>query len=389
MKKATLYWILMSLYLLLMSIYFVKKQYYNWDLEAYMGLAYRIAQSDLSIDEVHSRVYEEIRAVAPEKFDTEAANCESGGAEGGDQYYPVLAKNPQTYGEELELFTVKPVYNWWNAGLVKMGVPAIVAVYSSSVVSFVILFALIFNFLTTVLKNSGISLVITVLLTLFKPVQDATRHISPDMLGTLLMVLTVYYTVWKPRLCPALTFAVLSVGVRPEFVVFYGIWLILHAIIQQSKNQRRQCVTMLTGVLITFAVIQFFNKVSWQTLVTNQFLKVQYYPVSRPEAFDMSAYVQYLKSNILLQFNSSYFPLLTLFVVILMYFKQAFFVVNKQELLTYGSFIFSILTAVFIRYLIFPTLVNRMMVGYYLLMILATITFLWQGRQSSHSLKIE
>ena len=103
----------------------------------------------------------------------------------------------------------------------------------------------------------------------------------------------------------------------------------------------------------------------------------------------MSAYVQYLKSNILLQFNSSYFPLLTLFVVILMYFKQAFFVVNKQELLTYGSFIFSILTAVFIRYLIFPTLVNRMMVGYYLLMILATITFLWQGRQSSHSLKIE
>jgi len=75
----------------------------------------------------------------------------------------------------------------------------------------------------------------------------------------------------------------------------------------------------------------------------------------------------------LLEFNSSYFILLLVFVVLIM--AKKYTKVPKDEFIFYISFLFVIYLTVFIRFFIFPSLVNRMMLGYYLLIILSLIHF--------------
>ncbi|WP_225686331.1 hypothetical protein [Chryseobacterium tagetis] len=323
----------------------------------------------MGIKEIHEKVYTELKEKNPKHFVYDLSHEEI--AKGENTYYKVLAENPKAYEEELQLFSVKPFFNFINLIFFKLGFEASTSIFLVSIISYVLILLLVFRFLTNILRNQNLAVFITIILSLFKPFLESSRHASPDNLACLLLLLSFYYFIFRKNFLLATIFAMLCIFTRPEYYIFYSFVFLLIFVYRKSLriSVRDLCFSYFY-IGSSFFLIQYFNQISWSTLFMNQFTQVQIYPISNPDPFYFSSYFNFLKSNILLEFNGSYFPILLLFITIIL---AANFNVKNPKLKLYSLFFASIYIAVFIRFLIFPSLVNRMMLGYYLLIILALI----------------
>jgi len=375
---------LLLIYLSVMSIYFYTHQYYNADIEAYMGLVYKINDPEMSINDIHKKVFDELKVKNPNIFaDKDEPEAETIGA---NSYYYTLSNNVKAYEEELEFFTVKPFYNAVNSVFYKLGVSASTSTFLISIISYSLLIFLLFVFLNDQIKKTELAFVLTILISLFKPLLDSTRHATPDMLACLLLLLAVYFFVYKKNIMLTTVFGMLTIFTRPEYFIFFSFLLVLIVIFRKSFQYKISeigiCYLFLT---LSFIIIQLYSKISWGVLFMNQFTKVQFFPISNPDPFVLSDYINFVKKKIFLEFNSSYFIILLIFTIIIfgktLYDKQK---TEKKTLLIF-SFIITIYISVFVRFLSFPILVNRMMIGFYLLIILAIITFQFSSNKNTHS----
>ncbi|AZA83418.1 hypothetical protein C1637_21180 [Chryseobacterium lactis] len=341
-------------------------------MEAYMGLIYKTEYPDMKIEEIHHKVYSELKEKNPDfaglgPVDPMVEEV----AKGESTYYKILSENPKAYEEELPLFAVKPFYNFMNWLFFKLGLDASAATFLISVISYALILILIFCFLLKILKNHTLALIITVLISLFKPLLESSRHASPDSLSCLLLLASFYTLLIKRIFFSATIFAVLCILTRPEYFIFYSFLYILMYFYSDRFQIGKKTLFLSYGYLFaSFFLIQFFNQVSWSVLFMNQFTKVQIYPISQPDQFYFSDYFQFIKRNIMLEFNSSYFPLLLIFIVIIL--AHNFSLRNRKNQIQCLFFVI-IYASVFLRFLIFPSLVNRMMIGFYLLIILSMV----------------
>lgn len=368
MKK--IIYALMGAYLLMMSFYLYTHQYYNFDIEAYMGLVYKANHPDMKIEEIHAKVYQELNEKKPGKFTSKSTAIEV--AKDGEIYYKTLSENAKAYEEELQLFSVKPFYNFINSVFFKMGFSASVSTFLITIISYVLIVLFIFIFLLENIKNHYLAFILTLLISFFKPLLDASRHATPDVFSCLLLLLSFYFFLYRRNIFVATIFGMLCIFTRPEYFIFYSMLFILIYLfdIQHYKTNPKFLILSYIYLFLSFALIQYFNQISWSVLFMNQFTKVQIYPISNPDSFVWVDYFNYLKSKAPLEFNTSYFTILLIFIVIILAPK---FHLKSKFFLLPVFFFFIIYASVFIRFLIFPSLVNRMMLGFYLLIILSLI----------------
>lgn len=360
--------VLLSVYLCFMSYYLYTHQYYNVDIEAYMGLLYKAEYPEMKIEEIHKKVFAELDEKRPGMFESDLSHEET--ANGENTYYKIISENPKVFEEELQLFSVKPFYNFVNLLFFKSGFAASTSTFLISILSYVLILYFVFLFLSKILRNHQLAILLTFLLSLFKPLLESSRHASPDSLSCLLLLLSFYVFVIKRDLFVATVFAMLCILTRPEYFIFYSFFYIL-IFIKRKELQIKNHILSISFVylFLSFAVVQYFNQISWSTLFMNQFAKVQLYPISNPDSFNFQDYLNFIKSKILFEFNSSYFLLLLIFIVVIIYRKFPSMKKNSIPYLFFGFIYLSI----FLRFLIFPTMVNRMMIGYYLIIILGLI----------------
>lgn len=358
-----------SLYLCLMSYYLYTHQYYNVDLEAYVGLVYKAEYPDMKMEDIHQKVYAELKGTNPKLFGITPQDEEI--AKGENTYYKVLSENPKAYEEELQLFSVKPFYNFVNLMFFKLGFKVTTSIFLTSILSYGFILILIFCFLTRIVKNYPLTFIITILISLFKPLLEASRHASADSLSCLLLLLSLYTFIVSKKHLAATVFAMLCVLTRPEYFILYTF---LYVLVYLYRNSLQIKTVKVFGsyayVFLSFFLIQYFNQISWSTLFMNQFTKVQIYPISAPDPFYFPDYLNFIKKTIMLDFNGSYFPLLLLFIVIILANK---FSLSSKKSQAQCLFFASIYFSVFLRYLVFPSLANRMMIGFYLIIILSLI----------------
>ncbi|MGG5207462.1 hypothetical protein ACQWU4_00845 [Chryseobacterium sp. MIQD13] len=358
-----------SLYLCLMSYYLYTHQYYNVDLEAYVGLIYKAEYPDMKIEDIHKKVYTELKNTNPKLFGITPQDEEI--AIGENTYYKVLSENPKAYGEELQLFSVKPFYNFVNLMFFKLGFKVTTSIFLTSILSYVLILVLIFSFLIRILKNYPLAFIITTLISLFKPILEASRHASADSLSCLLLLLSLYAFVVRKKHLAATVFAMLCILTRPEYFILYSFLYILVYFYRNTLQIKTANVFLSYGyIFLSFFLIQYFNQISWSTLFMNQFTKVQIYPITNPDPFYFPDYLNYIKKTIMLDFNGSYFPLLLLFIVIIL--ANTFSLKSKKSW-AQSLFFAAIYISVFLRFLVFPSLANRMMIGFYLIIILSLI----------------
>ncbi|WP_079241458.1 hypothetical protein [Chryseobacterium indologenes] len=371
-KKKNILVFIFSIYVCMMSYYLYTHHYYNTDMEAYMGLIYRTEYPEMKIEEIHQKVYDELREKNPDFAGLGPVNpIVEEVAKGESTYYKIISQNPKAYEEELQLFVVKPFYNFIGWSLFKLGFSASTSISLISVISYVLILILIFSFLIKILKNYPLALLITILISLFKPLPEAARHVSADSLSCLLLLSSFYIFLVRKNLFFAGILAMLCVLTRPEYFILYSF---LYAFIYFYRNNLQiKTGSLLISygfIFLSFFLIQAFNQVSWSTLFMNQFTKVQIYPVSQPDPFSFADYFQFIKSNIMLQFNASYFPVLLIFIVVILANRFSFHNKKNQSQTLFFAIIYG---TVLLRFLVFPSLVNRMMLGFYIIIILALV----------------
>lgn len=371
-KRENILVFIFSIYVCIMSYYLYTHQYYNTDMEAYMGLIYKTEFPNMKIEEIHQNVYDELRGKNPDfaglgPIDPMVEEV----AEGESTYYKVLSENPKAYEEELQLFAVKPFYNFVNWSFFKLGFSASTSTFLISIISYALILILIFSFLVKILRNYNLAFIITVLISLFKPVLESSRHASPDSLSCMLLLLSFYTIIIRKNIFWTGIFAMLCILTRPEYFILYSFLYVLIYFYRNKLQVKTAPLLISYGYLVlSFCLIQAFNQVSWSVLFMNQFTKVQIYPVSQPDPFSFSDYIHFIKSKIMLEFNASYFPILLIFIVIIL--ANNFSIRNKktQAQILFFAIIYG---TVILRFLIFPSLVNRMMLGFYLVIMLALI----------------
>ncbi|MDR4954382.1 hypothetical protein REB14_19550 [Chryseobacterium sp. ES2] len=371
-KKKNILVFIFSIYVCMMSYYLYTHHYYNTDMEAYMGLIYRTEYPEMKIEEIHQKVYDELREKNPDFAGLGPVNpIVEEVAKGESTYYKIISQNPKAYEEELQLFVVKPFYNFIGWSLFKLGFSASTSISLISVISYVLILILIFSFLIKILKNYPLAFLITILISLFKPLPEAARHVSADSLSCLLLLSSFYIFLVRKNLFFAGILAMLCVLTRPEYFILYSF---LYAFIYFYRNNLQiKTGSLLISygyIFLSFFLIQAFNQVSWSTLFMNQFTKVQIYPVSQPDPFSFADYFQFIKSNIMLQFNASYFPVLLIFIVVILANRFSFHNKKNQSQTLFFAIIYG---TVLLRFLVFPSLVNRMMLGFYIIIILALV----------------
>jgi hypothetical protein len=343
-----------------------------------MGLVYKTNFPDMGIEEIHKKVYDELKEKKPETGEINTERKEE--AIGDNRYYKNLSENPKMYEEELQLFTVKPFYNFINSVFFKFGFTASTSTFLITIISYVLIVILIFNFLLQILKNNYLALILTVLLSLFKPLLDASRHATPDGLSTLLLLLSFYFAVMKKNLFFATVFGILCILTRPEYFIFYSFLLIFLYIFRADfRGKTKEIVFSFAYLALTFGIIQYFNQIPWSVLFMNQFTKVQLYPISNPDSFNFHEYIACVKGKLLFEFNTSYFPLLLIFIIIILDYKLL--MKRNRKSLIFLSLYIAIYLSVSLRFIMFPSLVNRMMVGFYLIIILSLIAYQSSKRQ--------
>ncbi|UTX49234.1 hypothetical protein [Chryseobacterium sp. MA9] len=371
-KRENILVFIFSIYVCFMSYYLYTNHYYNTDMEAYMGLIYKTEYPEMKIEEIHQKVYDELREKNPDfaglgPVDPMVKEV----AKGESTYYKILSQNPKAYEEELQLFVVKPFYNFINWSFFKLGFSASASNSLISIISYALILILIFSFLIKILKNYSLAFIITILISLFKPFQESGRHVSADSLSCLLLLLSFYVFLIRRNFFLAGIFAMLCILTRPEYFIFYSFLYGLIYLYRNKLQVKTASLLISYGYLfLSFFLIQIFNQVSWSTLFMNQFTKVQIYPVSQPDPFSFSDYFHFIKSNIMLEFNASYFPVLLIFIVIILANHFSFHNKKNQAQVLFFAIIY---VTVMLRFLVFPSLVNRMMLGFYLVIILALI----------------
>ncbi|WP_162143018.1 hypothetical protein [Chryseobacterium gregarium] len=372
MKSKIIVTFLLSIYLCLMSCYLYTHQYYNADIEAYMGLVYKTNFPDMTIEEIHEKVYDELKIKRPETGKINTGRQEE--AVGDNSYYKILSERPEVYEEELQLFTVKPLYNVINSIFFKAGFEASTSTFLITIISYILITLLIFVFLLKILKNHYLALLLTVLISLFKPLLDTSRHATPDGLSTLLLLLSFYYVVVKKNLFTATVFGILCILTRPEYFIFYSFLLLLLYVFKSDfRLKTREIIFSFTYFVLTFGIIQYFNQIPWSVLFMNQFTKVQLYPISNPDTFNFHEYLAVIKGKLLFEFNTSYFLLLLIFIIVILDYRLL--KSRDRKSFIYLSLYCAIYFTVFLRFFMFPSLVNRMMVGFYLIIILSLISY--------------
>lgn len=363
---------ILTLHLCIMSYYLYTHPYYNADIEAYMGLVYKAKYPNMKIEDIHKKVYDELKSKKPETGKVNIGREEE--AAGDNSYYHILSENPKAYEEELQFFTVKPFYNFINSLFFRIGFEASTATFLITIISYILTLILIFIFLLNVLKNHYLSLLFTIALSLFKPLLDTSRHATPDGLSTFLLLLTFYYAVVKRNLFATAISGMLCILTRPEYFIFYSFLMALLFLFRKDFGFRRREITFtLIYFALTFGLIQYFNRIPWPVLFMNQFTQVQIYPISAPDPFSFHDYLRCIKGKLLIEFNSSYFPLLLIFIVMILDHKAL--MKRSRYSLAYAGLYIAIYLTVILRFFMFPTLVNRMMVGFYLLIILSLIAY--------------
>jgi hypothetical protein len=253
----------------------------------------------------------------------------------------------------------------------KLGFNVLTSISLTSIFSYVFIITLIFGFLIRILKNYPLAFIITVIISLFKPLLEASRYASADSLACLMLLLSFYTFIIKKNHLAATVFAMLCVLTRPEYFILYSLLYILIYFYKNTLQIKTAQVFLSYGyIFLSFFLIQYFNQISWSVLFMNQFTKVQIYPISNPDPFYFPDYVNFIKKTMMLDFNGSYFPLLLLFIVIILANK---FSLNSKKSWAQCLFFGAVYAAVFVRYLVFPSLANRMMIGSYLIIVLSLI----------------
>ncbi|MDP2363501.1 MAG: hypothetical protein Q8M94_06990, partial [Ignavibacteria bacterium] len=217
--------LLLAAYGIFVIFFSLKNPVFQWDTIAYTACVKSIETKDISI--IHHETYNEVKnSLGEQKFKWLTED---------NQYREALAKNPDYFNQQLNLYKVKPLYIGVLYLLAKIGFnPVWSTLYFSIFCSLACLF-MIFIWLCRYYKRNYCAL-LTIILGIFANILAVSTESTPDAFSTLLLLLGLFYLFEKNRFILGNSILSLSIFARNDNLIFIQLILIYALFLNRGKT---------------------------------------------------------------------------------------------------------------------------------------------------------
>lgn len=332
----------------------------DWDILPYIACALEFEESDP--ETLHRKTYEVVESnVSAETFERLT--------ERGD-YRSTMYAEPDLFVAQLGFYRVKPLYYTllylgYEAGLPMLDASVLISVIASIIIALLLGFW-VYSYYPGI-KGVGIWLLIL----LFVQLPEISSYSSPDALGGLFVFLAGYLFIEKGRPYMGLAALVLSMLARPDNVIFAGLIVIYVGItnVEQIKVPRLRAGIMLAAlVVVHFVMGHYFRTYSWSTMLQHMISGTTLDPNAVDIEFSLSMYLSKFLGNIP-ELTAYRFPAI-IFVIFLTLVIARWKFLSPDRYMHIGA----VLILVFaIRYVLYPVLMERFLMGYYIIALQAFV----------------
>jgi hypothetical protein len=250
----------------IMALQFINvKPYYNWDMIAYVAVAYSYFEDDIVV--VHQKTYSAIDSQVSDKtFDWLTI---ADGQTNKSLYRQGVFSNPEYLRQAMPFYSVKPLYPLLLAGFIMMDINPVFASTLISKAFYAMTMLLCFVWLLRYL--GGVESAVTVALLFSVPLVSAmARFSTPDAMSTFFVLLCLYISLElrRPRL--ALFCLALVVAVRPDVMLFAVLLALFMSIAQRTMGLRLLFLASIS-VVMYLLVTRLNDGYSWNVLFANTY----------------------------------------------------------------------------------------------------------------------
>ena len=265
------------------SFYAMLRPAYWWDVLPYTGLA--LEGDGLDSGEIHQQAYALVKQHAPPgHWD---------GMVSGSTYHDTVAADPESFAETRGFYRNRVLY----IGAIKLlgaaGVPYPVGSYLLSVISFILVAALMLYWLTQI---AGVvwGPPMALLILLGSGLQEGVRLSNPDLMAGVMLMAAVYQITEGRQPHRAWIWFWLAILTRPDSIIMVGLMVgTLHLLKSRGFIARRTVIAGLGLFAITYiTVMSLTHSYGWWTFYAQKFVAQLAYPASQPIPFDMQQFLR-------------------------------------------------------------------------------------------------
>ena len=273
------------LVLLLINIKWARPGY-NWDLLAYVAVAYEFGGVDPAA--THARSYETVRQAVPAA--AYALLTES------TEYRAALVQQPDAFQQQLPGYRMKVAYPALMMVLQRAGVQPVETSLWISRAAYIGIGIVVFLWLGSFLPPA-IALVTAYAISSISPVLHLAELATPDALSTLVLLVGSWLVFQRNRVRTGLAALVLSTFVRPDNLVFV-IAVCVGVAMLQTQHRKFALVSTASAAIIAVSLTRLTGGASWSTLFEHAFVQKVLYQQGHQSTLSWADYIRvYLRES--------------------------------------------------------------------------------------------
>lgn len=339
---------------LILSFIFFKANNINFDLIPYIASVKKIEQPRISISNLQRSTYEVLNNEVP-KADFYRLT------DSNHLFRVNMQYDSATFAKNLPYYGIKTGYNYFNT-LVKFTTTSYTkAIGANSAIFWFLTLLLTFIFLKKFIRNDWWLVILSFVICLQPHFIYGARIASPDMMSCF-VVLFSFLSVTQFKINQAYLLGLLAILVRPDNIVFSGLLgLFIFLNVTDKKVKITSAIYMALCLAVVFVLIpQSGNSGNISGLYQGNYLKV-------------------ITVNIVAAINETFIPFMLLLAAL--GFALGYLKLYNPE----GRWVIFCLLVVGIKFLLVPSLENRLYQPFYLILVLS---FTKAIVQNSHLSKV-
>ncbi|MHB2040071.1 MAG: hypothetical protein ACYCPX_12525 [Acidiferrobacteraceae bacterium] len=333
--------------LAIMTAVVLAKPIYNWDLLGYMGAVSALSNPDPAA--VHATVYSQARRKLPS---ADFRRLTAG------PYRRAMARDSSDFSQQLPFYRVRPLFIGLAALLHSAGISVLNSIYEISALSYLGLGLIVFLWLSRY-GGAQRAALLAFLLIATPPVFAVGRLATADALSAAILVLSLYALLELRAPGAFLGLLVLSLYARSDNIVFA--LMLLCAMAFGRGPARLPLSPIIAGLaacgLSYLAIAAWSHNYGWSTLFYHTFIHQLATPATAAVRIPAKAYLSILLRKLMAIQNSH----LVVFSLI-----GTFGFLANGAARSYRRLLVISAATVVLRYILFPVLVDRFLVPYYL-----------------------
>ena len=338
--------------------------FFDWDIVPYIGVVFTVTED--STEAAHAKTYAEIKkGVSPSKY-----KFLIGEGTVRTDYLADVARDPESFSQQLPFYSVKPLYPLLIYLLNRLGINVVTASLLISQIAYLLIGGLLMYWL-----KQYYSIITACVLTMFLVsmpfVLTLATFSGPDALSAFIVLLAFFLFTETAYTKSAFVVLLMSITARPDNLILIGL-LVVYDFIFHTERRPLAIGTLVAGLGIYFFQAGLSGNYGWKILFYHSFINLLSYPLSDPGSLTVSDYLNVLaeRSRPADMVKTSYSLILfvVLNVIALQWqYKEPFTETRKFQVLLAGL-LFSL-----VHWLIFPGQKERYLAVFFLFTIVSLV----------------